>query len=893
MEAAAAAMGGRPLNPEFQPDIEKIKRRLLKYGVHPTPKIIHTLRKKEIQKHNRRLKKLTNQNPPLTDSQNPEESHFLTLKREYKEFVKATMNEHSAAAGGGGGLMVGKPWERIERVELRQLATESKEFVGDKLKRENLKELKEMLEGDLRWVFDDDIEVEDHNLLDSGTRKSEPAKPQRSDADRIRFLVDRLSEKEVSVRDWKLARMMKQSGLQFTEIQLLKIVDELGVKASWRQALAVVEWIYDNKEMRHFKSRFVYTKLLSVLGKAGRPQEALRIFNMMLGNFHIYPDIAAYHSIAVTLGQAGLLKELISIIDCMRQKPSKRIKSMHYKKAYPVLEPDLVVYNAVLNACVPCHQWKGVSWVFEQLRKGGLRPNGATYGLAMEVMLQSGKYDLVHKFFEKMKRSGEAPKALTHRVLVKALWMEGKVSEAVEVVRDMEQRGVVGIASVYYELACCLCNNGRWQDAMMEVEKMKRLPHAKPLEVTFTGMIQSSMDGGHVNDCICIFKHMKDHCSPNIGTINAMLKIYGQNDMFSKARELFEKVGRTNSGPCHSLDGGYPALIPDEYTYRLMLEASASALQWEYFEYVYKEMILSGYQIDPSKYASLLVRASRAGKYYLLEHAFDAILGAGEIPHPIIFTEMIFQAAAQNNYERAAILVNSMAHAPFQVSERQWTDLFEKSGDRISRESLEQLLDALGACDVASEATVSNLSKSLRSLSRFGKSRGFSNSSARASGSEITDNLPLNGPDGDGDSGKNMPHYCTRMSSDNKIGSAYDMLMSDDFSSDDGEDDTDTEMVSRSSNHVGNKERQPNLGDNDEAFAADVTYGGGTTASLDDNLANSVSVGHSEDVNNDQFEIQISETSESNLPSAYKILESWKVSREKDGIFFPFQLDNN
>lgn len=52
---------------------------------------------------------------------------------------------------------------------------------------------------------------------------------------------------------------------------------------------------------------------------------------------------------------------------------------------------------------------------------------------------------------------------------MRAFWEEGRVDEAVEAVRDMEQRGVVGAASVYYELACCLCNNGRWQDAMLEV----------------------------------------------------------------------------------------------------------------------------------------------------------------------------------------------------------------------------------------------------------------------------------------------------------------------------------------------------------------------------------------------------------------------------------------
>lgn len=54
-------------------------------------------------------------------------------------------------------------------------------------------------------------------------------------------------------------------------------------------------------------------------------------------------------------------------------------------------------------------------------------------------------------------------------MLVITFWKEGKVDEAVEAVRDMERRGVIGTGSVYYELACCLCNCGRWQDAIMEV----------------------------------------------------------------------------------------------------------------------------------------------------------------------------------------------------------------------------------------------------------------------------------------------------------------------------------------------------------------------------------------------------------------------------------------
>lgn len=61
-----------------------------------------------------------------------------------------------------------------------------------------------------------------------------------------------------------------------------------------------------------------------------------------------YPDLAAYHCIAVTLGRAGLMKELFDVIDCMRTLPEKKFNLGPLQKWDPRLEPDLVVYNAVL-----------------------------------------------------------------------------------------------------------------------------------------------------------------------------------------------------------------------------------------------------------------------------------------------------------------------------------------------------------------------------------------------------------------------------------------------------------------------------------------------------------------------------------------------------------------
>ncbi|CAK7339749.1 unnamed protein product [Dovyalis caffra] len=893
MEAAlASSSSSLPAPaPQFEPNTEAIKRRLLKKGVYPTPKIIHNLRKKEIQKHNRKL----NKNREFQKQEQKqallalEESHFQALKHEYKEFNKAISGKRR---GESGALLVGKPWERIERVKLKEIGSGSREFNGNKLKRENLRELKEIFEGNLKWVLDDDIDLEDKDWLRSDSeQKWDPAKRWRGEGEAIRFLVDRLSCREVTVKDWKLAKIMKQSGLRFSEGQLLKIVEELGNKGKWAQAMTVVEWVYNDKDRRDCKSRFVYTKLLSVLGKERRPQEALSIFNLMREDRSLYPDMAAYHSIAVTLGQAGLLKELVEVIECMRQKPSKRINNMFHKKWDPVLEPDLVIYNAILNACVPSQQWKGVSWVFQQLRRSGLKPNGATYGLAMEVMLHSGKYESVYEYFRRMKRSGESLKSLTYKVLVRAFWEEGKVNEAVEAVRDMEQRGVVGAASVYYELACCLCYNGRWQDAMLEVEKMKRLRHRKPLEVSLTGMIASSMDGGHIDDCISIFEHMKAHCVPNIGTINTMLKVYSRSDLFSEAKELFEDI--------KGVDHSGTTIKPDEYTYSSMLQASARALQWEYFEYVYKEMAFAGYQLDQSKHASQLVEASRCGKSHLLEHAFNEILEAGEIPHPLFFTEMVFQATAQENYERAVTLVNTMAHASFQISERQWTYLFEKNGEKISQDSLEKLLDAVGHCDMASEVTVSNLSRSLQSLRRSGSSGDLPHTDSCI---EDTNDSHFNTNSGE-IAGDKSAHMLTSSASMidgnlklvvdpfvNKTSRTSDMPLVNNSSTNGTGDELDA--ASSTGNSVNSLDIAANLSGKRDAFADDVASGASNEC-LGKKLSNILLEEPAKDAEEVELEIGTTEADDwygSELPSAHHILDVWKESRKKDGVFFPFHL---
>lgn len=65
--------------------------------------------------------------------------------------------------------------------------------------------------------------------------------------------------------------------------------------------------------------------------------------------------MAAYHSIAVTLGQAGMVRELISTIEQMKERPPKNIENMRSKSWDPTLQPDIVVYNSVRGSLFTVH----------------------------------------------------------------------------------------------------------------------------------------------------------------------------------------------------------------------------------------------------------------------------------------------------------------------------------------------------------------------------------------------------------------------------------------------------------------------------------------------------------------------------------------------------------
>lgn len=89
--------------------------------------------------------------------------------------------------------IVGRPWERIEKLKLKELSSESKVYSGDELNSEHLRELSDIIESEkekFSWLLDNDVEIK-QGWFDNERAKWDYRQRRRGEAETIRFIIDR------------------------------------------------------------------------------------------------------------------------------------------------------------------------------------------------------------------------------------------------------------------------------------------------------------------------------------------------------------------------------------------------------------------------------------------------------------------------------------------------------------------------------------------------------------------------------------------------------------------------------------------------------------------------------------------------------------------------------
>ncbi|RXH86889.1 hypothetical protein DVH24_022162 [Malus domestica] len=449
---------------------------------------------------------------------------------------------------------------------------------------------------------DNSLEVERaafQSFDEFGDIMDKPRVSQMEIEQRIQKLAKWLNGADIDMPEWMFSKMMRSAQIRFTDHSILRVIQLLGKLGNWRRE-----------------------------------------------QMSSYPDLVAYHSIAVTLGQAGHKRALFDVIDTMRSPPKKKFKT----GADPWL--DLVVFHAVLNACVQRKQWEGVFCVLQQLKQPGLQPAATTYELVMELSMkqvdvsmwqvqlgsrvfQESAEDFYTKRFNLQRYVTISTGLVSHLIfrcrwiiltVVNTPWREGKIDEAVSVVHNMERRGIVGYAALYYDFARCLCSAGRCQEALMQY----LFWFGTSACITVGSLIPPFL---LVENAAYVFKQMENFCSPNLVTCNIMLKAYLDHGMFEKARDLFLKM-LDDGNNTSSISDYKIRIIPDSYTFNTLFDTCVTEKRWDDFEYVYKRMLHHVFHFNAKRHPRMILDACKAGKVELLDVTWMHLTEADRIPPP-------------------------------------------------------------------------------------------------------------------------------------------------------------------------------------------------------------------------------------------------------------------
>ncbi|KAK6932021.1 Pentatricopeptide repeat, partial [Dillenia turbinata] len=331
------------------------------------------------------------------------------------------------------------------------------------------------------------------------------------------------------------------------------------------------------------------------------------------------------------------------------------------------------------------------------------------------VMYACGKYNLVHEFFRKMQKSCTA-NALTYKVLINTLWGEGKTDEAILAVQEMERRGIIGSASLYYDLARCLCSAGRCQEALAQIDKICKVAN-KPLVVTYTGLIQACLESGRVQDGAYIFGQMRGFCKPNLVTCNIMLKAYLGHAMFDEANNLFHNMLEDGNKVTNKADYK-DRVTPDIYTFNIMLDACVSEKRWEDLEYIFQQMLQHGYYISTKHHVGMILDACRAGKGELVELTWKHLTRADQVPPPSLVKERFLLKLEEDDYDAALYSLRICPLSGLRAfSKKAWLNLLEENSHRVTKDALVGLIQKIVnsiAADDSQKIVFQNLVSSCR-----------------------------------------------------------------------------------------------------------------------------------------------------------------------------------
>jgi pentatricopeptide repeat domain-containing protein 1 len=106
------------------------------------------------------------------------------------------------------------------------------------------------------------------------------------------------------------------------------------------------------------------------------------------------------------------------------------------------VQPDVKLYSALISACEKGAQWQRAMAVFEEMKAARVQPTVITYSALISACEKGAQWQRAVEVFAEMKAAGVQPDVYTYNALINVLWRGGQRRTAVDLYMVASQAGV-------------------------------------------------------------------------------------------------------------------------------------------------------------------------------------------------------------------------------------------------------------------------------------------------------------------------------------------------------------------------------------------------------------------------------------------------------------------
>ncbi|XBH54188.1 large ribosomal subunit protein mL102 (rPPR5) [Aegilops tauschii subsp. strangulata] len=409
-----------------------------------------------------------------------------------------------------------------------------------------------------------------------------------------------------------------KAGIPQEAVKLFRLMPELGIA---RTALS-------------------YNAVLKAILCRGREAMARRIYNAMIAD-GVVPDLSTYNTLIWGFGLCKKMESAVRVFEDMKDHG---------------VTPDVTTYNTLLNAWVRTGDMESVRKVFDEMPVAGFERNSISYNVMIKGYVEANKVEEAVGLFKEMGEKGLRLSEKTFAALMPGLCDdEGKAAEARKAVEDMAERRLTPKdKSVFLRLVSTLCKAGDLDGALEVHKKSGQFKHVLVDPRQYGVLMESLCAGGKCDRAVEVLDELLEKgtlLSPKSPVLeapayNPVIEYLCNNGNTNKAETFFRQLMKKG--------------VDDKSAFNSLIRGHAKEGALEAAKEILSIMTRRGVPTDPHSHALLIDSFLKKNEPADAKTALDSMMVHGHLPRPALFQSVMVSLFNDGRVQTASRVMKSM-----------------------------------------------------------------------------------------------------------------------------------------------------------------------------------------------------------------------------------------